>query len=380
MGYVELIDLHYTLSGKTKSQRINFYHMPLPYAVLALMKAKSTENDLICSIVSRLIKEHQYGRWYHPYLPDTLTMWSMYDVLNLFKEFKDSKYYTNYDQFYYIEPNQPKVKFDVIIFTVVPIEFKTLNSILNFADPGRSEDYKTNGFWYYKYTLRRDGKSSLSCLITMIGSAGDVDCSIACNNAFSIFDCDLAILCGIAAGNKNEITKYSSVVAENVVAYEYQRWEEDGRVYRPKHYQVKGAVKRGIEKVALFDKQFISILSTFLKRININFSEVENYSPENVRNHVGVIASGAKLLADGRTLQILRENISVGKGIIAAEMEGSGFAPACEAKDVDWLIFRGVSDYGEDDKNNPENKAYQPLAVASAAASMICYLTYVYER
>ena len=60
-------------------------------------------------------------------------------------------------------------------------------------------------------------------------------------------------------------------------------------------------------------------------------------------------------------------------------MEGSGFSPACIEFKRNWLVFRGISDYGEADKNSPVNKKYQNIAAASAVTAMMYYLTNLYR-
>jgi len=375
MGYSEMFYFNYPDGENINTQRVTYLHLPMPYAMLALIKAKK-ESPLINQVVMSLLQTNEYGTWKHPFLSEK-PLWAVYDVLQLFKEFIDSPYLTSFETF--APKNKDKKKYDVIIFTVVPIEFKTLNKILNFAPAGKRENYSKKGFWYYEYVLNRPSGEPLSCLITMVGSAGDVGCYSACSITFEEFDCDLAILCGIAAGNKEDIQKYSAVVAESIVAYEYQRLEDEKITYRPQNFQLESYTKRVVEKMDYHLEEWKNLVKDYLGKTDISLKDVQNFDVEKLQLKTGVIAAGAKLIADGRTLEILKENIPLGKGIIAAEMEGSGFAPACKDYQKEWLVIRGISDFGEDDKNNPLNKKQQPLAVATAAATMIYYLNYLHR-
>jgi nucleoside phosphorylase len=376
MGYSEMFDFIYPNGQEKAIQRIKFYHMPIPYAILALIKAGCKNNKLIHETIFVLIQSSDYGIWRHPLLVEK-PLWAVYDVLILFKHFKNSSYYGSFND--YLPKNTSKRKFDVIIFTVVPVEFQTLNRILNFAPKGKKEDFTKKGFWYYEYILDRPGRGDLSCLITMIGSAGDISCYSACSTTFEEFDCDLALLCGIAAGNKEDIKKYSAVIAESIVAYEYQRLEEDKITYRPQYFSIDGYTKRLIDKKDFHLHEWTQLISEFVKKTEIQLEEVKDYSIGDTELKTGVIAAGAKLIADGETLEVLKENIPIGKGIIAAEMEGSGFAPCCKEYNKEWLVIRGISDFGEDDKNNKLNKKHQPLAVAAASATMVYYLKYLHR-
>ena len=59
-------------------------------------------------------------------------------------------------------------------------------------------------------------------------------------------------------------------------------------------------------------------------------------------------------------------------------MEGSGFASACEEYGVPWLVFRGISDYGDRDK--PLFQQWQTTAALSAATCAVDFLKRDYRR
>jgi nucleoside phosphorylase len=74
----------------------------------------------------------------------------------------------------------------------------------------------------------------------------------------------------------------------------------------------------------------------------------------------GVILAGGKLLEDG-SLPKMRKTFH--DRTRAAEMEGGGFAAACNEFSWRWMVFRGIADFGE-----PERvKGWQfPATVAAA--------------
>lgn len=270
-----------------------------------------------------------------------------------------------------------KEKFDIIIFSIVPIEFNTMNELFNVASIG-NEDYDINGLWFYKLNIERSfNREPLNALITLVGQAGDINCSLACSRTLQKFDCDLMILFGIAAGIKTEISKYSTVVSQSVVNYEFQRIDKDGITFRPKIFYPDEYTSKVITKLDSnkWKSGFLEHYESLVK----NKKELPFKTLENVTLKEGVIASGAKLLADGTTLENIRTKVPIEKGIIAAEMEGSGFSPTCEEYHKNWLIFRGISDYGGPDKNNAINKKYQKVAAASAATAVMYYLKYLYR-
>jgi nucleoside phosphorylase len=83
---------------------------------------------------------------------------------------------------------------------------------------------------------------------------------------------------------------------------------------------------------------------------------------------LGTILAGEKLRRDGALPAIAAR---FGEKIMAIEMEGSGFAAACESKSISWLVFRGISDYGDPDKADD----WHALASLHAALAVKTFLT-----
>ena len=62
------------------------------------------------------------------------------------------------------------------------------------------------------------------------------------------------------------------------------------------------------------------------------------------------IASGEKLLRDPAKLLEVRRDIH-GK-VEVGEMEASGLVEACRLRGIPWLVIRGISDFGDDLKDD----------------------------
>ena len=76
----------------------------------------------------------------------------------------------------------------------------------------------------------------------------------------------------------------------------------------------------------------------------------------------------------------MRKSITFKKGIVAAEMESAGFCIACNEFYNNWLVIRGISDYGGEDKNDKFNKKYQHIAAFGAFTALLYYLRNNYKR
>lgn len=94
--------------------------------------------------------------------------------------------------------------------------------------------------------------------------------------------------------------------------------------------------------------------------------------------HIGVILSGDYLLANAdykkRLINFFQSDLNKGKNkynIIGGEMEGVGLSSAMNnLENGNWIIIKGISDFGEEDKN--ENKEIRQQIAANNAMNY-CY-------
>ena len=86
-------------------------------------------------------------------------------------------------------------------------------------------------------------------------------------------------------------------------------------------------------------------------------SQTANMPPN---THTGTILSGPWLI---RSKAILKQLLKVCPEAIAFEMEGVGIVQACAGKEIEYLIVKGVSDFGDAKKND----VWQPQAAVNAA-------------
>lgn len=269
-----------------------------------------------------------------------------------------------------------KEKIDIAIFTANTKELDAFNRLLRFRDEDTKEYKNINGLRVWKSTIERKNKPNLTLIITMIGKAGNISCSLGCMRVLDFFDVKFSMLCGITAGL---ITKYSVVFSEGVVDYEHQRLEPGKITYRPEPIMINTDIAKNIpfflEKQNYVKTELINLVKVHpefdTKDFDIN--QLKSFSLE-----FGIIASGEKLLADNLTLNELSVMIPIEKGIIAGEMEGSGFSHACNEFKVPWIVIKGISDNGGNDKNEI-NKKYQFIAALGSALSAIYYLKTEYR-
>jgi hypothetical protein len=120
-------------------------------------------------------------------------------------------------------------------------------------------------------------------------------------------------------------------------------------------------------------------LAALFERIRGTFPPAPGGQEDVWRQHVAssiecrkqvTIASGEKLLRDPNKLLEIRREIH-GK-VEAAEMEAAGFVEACELAGKPWLVIRGISDFGDELKND----AFHEFASRSAAAVLADFIAH----
>jgi nucleoside phosphorylase len=266
------------------------------------------------------------------------------------------------------EPEMKTHRADVAILTAVPPELIATKIAFNIHLEKREDEY-VNGLRFWETPLTDSTGRQIDILITMIGESGNVSCAAACDRLFNTYDVGLCILVGVAAGLSSKVKLGDVVAADIVLDYENARLEPDGAKKRPRQFSPGIQIGRDLEYFNPRQHNWYDILRqasgqlrevTYLDaRPNEDF-----WNPEFVS---GVILSGEKLIADGSLDERRKEYHD---RIRAAEMEGRGFARMCEEHSVPWLVFRGISDYGDIQKTK-DWQGTSALAAATAARVFI---------
>src|ERR1017187_2038872 len=275
-----------------------------------------------------------------------------------------------------VKPQSLALHADVAFVTVIEKELFAAKLALGIRLDSR-EDHNMNGLRIWKAQLRTaNGEKSISIILTMIGEARNVPCAVACGRLFNMYHVGTAILVGIAAGLKGKVGLGDVVAAEDAVLdYEGQRLEEEGVKERPTVYRLGIAIKRDLEHYqpvrTKWHNNFVASLphlrkSQDLPRLSNNWKPIY---------HTGVILAGEKLIAN-KSLPSMQKKYH--EKVRAAEQEGSGFARTCEEYSIPWLVFRGISDFG--DRHKQSMQKWQPLAALSAATCAVEFISTEFRR
>jgi WD40 repeat protein/nucleoside phosphorylase len=270
---------------------------------------------------------------------------------------------------------------DIVILTVIPQELAAAKVALNIQDSSgnrsRTQDSQTiylHGEFFSKRTQR-----TYSLALGCIGKAGNYDASTGTTEAIQVYNPKLVVLMGIAAGIKGKSKLGEVIFSEKVVAYESAalRRSEDGTPVvqpRPDMFSLPNGIHQDVIFYLAAHKEHNSNcpqrLASFFQDTGGVFPTLSIEDQQSLQEHniihgieldVCAVASGEKLLQDPSVLEDIRSHqhgrVKIG------EMEATGFATACQKMRRDWLVIRGVSDFGDAYKSD----VFHPLASQTAA-------------
>lgn len=256
------------------------------------------------------------------------------------------------------------------IVTVLKVELEAVSKVFGV----RQQPTLDSGmFRYWSGELERADGLPLSTTIMTVGEPRNVPCAIAVEDMLNRYSIDLMMMVGIAAGPRDKVELGDVVAANWVYDYEHVRRELDSgqKVERPRpfHLQVPHNVRTDLNvfEEAWMNNRFTAIMRDVdLYKLPVAPADI------NPKFHIGTIAAGEKLFADG-SLNEMR--LRYDEEIRAGDQEDSGFAQACDFRRIPWCIFRGIADYGDPTKE----KGWHFTASLAAASAAFAFLQHAYR-
>lgn len=236
------------------------------------------------------------------------------------------------------------------IITVLP-EYELAAALRRFGIEPLAREHERRGslrLWYAHIDNARHGR--LDVAITSIGPSGNADASSVTTSIIEYLHPQLTVLVGIAAGRKEFVQLGDVVVAEQVIAYEFEKRTPDGPLPRPRHKTLHHSVRDDLAFFRPSAKALNADIQSECARLSEDDLPPADMTPQTVAiRYPATIASGEAVLADG-SLDTLAKRFGDDR-LIAGEMESAGFCTAAERSSTPWLTIRGISDFG-----NPQSK------------------------
>jgi len=270
-------------------------------------------------------------------------------------------------------------KINIGIITALPdVELPAILKVFNI-DPNKKEDTILENYRYWFSSISSlKAQKDFTVVITSIGTSGNINSNAATNALIQNFNPDLLLFVGIAAGLEKKVNLGDVVVSEKVISYETGRLTPEGVEQRP---QFEHPPHHILQDIRFFTQQISSSLWIDIFN-NLQATLSSDQSPPDTTNlrpqmHLGSIASGEKLFADGSLSEIRKK---YDEKIYAGEMEGIGFSMASEKERIPWIVIRGISDFGNPlTKDSRLKDRYHHLAANSAASWVKLFLEKAYS-
>lgn len=249
-------------------------------------------------------------------------------------------------------------------------------------DPSRPPDDKHRGvrFWEGDCESARDTK--MSFVVCMAGEDGNTRMASFMSTVFQRYTPQLCVLLGMAAGVPGEVELGDVVAAEMVIDPSKVRVTETAS-YPRSDYESPSHHRALYRDQMHFDPRkygwSASIAEVLPAATACEFVDLPDRSSSaefSPRFHTGVVIGGSVLVEDGSLRRVQQE---VHDRTRSQEMEGYGFAHACEEAEIKWLLWRGIADAGEPDPSTGERpKDWQFLATLACAVAMRLFFKHDY--
>lgn len=271
---------------------------------------------------------------------------------------------------------------DVGILTVIPAELEAARLALGLPLSARHKEQ--DGTVYHHGTIHsRLTARDYSLVLGCVGFSGNYDSATSTTALLKDYCPTAVFLVGIAAGIRGKVKIGDAVLSDRVVAFEpgaavRAPGGDSALQPRPEMTRVPHAMRQDVVNYRYDAARLSASLASTGVPVPTPPPGEEDAYCKHVATQLSVrdatIASGELLLRDPSKLLVLRETMH-GK-IEVGEMEAVGFVNACSrVPELRWLVIRGISDFGDELKND----AFQPFAAGVAAAALADFLAYGLE-
>ncbi len=260
---------------------------------------------------------------------------------------------------------------DIGILTVIPVELWAVIDTL-----GLDHRYKAAGTVYRTGTIASRFGRTYTVAVMCIGEAGNPSATAATHDMIATLTPRCILLMGIAAGIRGKIKIGQVVFAERVVAYESGAAEDDERgnasfrhrpdTNRPSHALWQDVVNYRPDADRI-RARFEDANGRIPDPANGQEDAFDAYVVRSLSSSLATVASGETLFKSRSLLAKLRD---VHGKIEAADMEGAGFFEGCRRSNTPCLVIRGISDFGDEFKDD----RFHEFASRAAAAVMADFI------
>lgn len=271
-------------------------------------------------------------------------------------------------------PQKNIIENSVGILTIIGPELTAVKSAFGITEDDRVVG---SGTLSYEKVIDNAFTKQIKIVVWPVGCAGNI-ASAADAAKIIAGGIKFLVICGIAAGVRDKV-KVGDVVIPRAIVDTTVKVAEKGKLkHRP---VISGPLKGVLQMNAAvpvksedLNSIFSSLSQSGIKAPYGKKAEYDKFVAKVPSVHEAAILSDNMLLRDPK---ILDKANSLHQQIRAAEMEASGCVHACvnEYPPIPWFVVRGISDFGDDFKDD----AFHHHAATAAASYLFLYLSKVLD-
>ncbi|MEN3281477.1 MAG: hypothetical protein V7607_2617 [Solirubrobacteraceae bacterium] len=265
-----------------------------------------------------------------------------------------------------IHTGSPKAV-DVLVTTVVPIERLAAQIAFDLGRPTATHDNRR----YHETTVpSAPAERDLSVVVTDIGDAGNVSAAVAVGQMRQHYQAGAYFLVGIAAGREGPVDLGDVVLPVIIIDFEGGTAGKKKFRPRPDPRRVPAGMRRNLG-------YYVPSRTRFYQRLDEKLNELpkEHWPPDfkppfrPAFPDKVVLATGEKVRRDASLQKLVEHD----ERLKAADMESTGFAT--QLGNVPWAVFRGITDFGDEDKADN----WHGFAALAACVALRDFLETEYE-
>src|SRR5579872_633812 len=248
--------------------------------------------------------------------------------------------------------------FDVCVVCALPEEAKAFRNVVTqqYGVPFQQGTSQQN--WTYLYTtIQNDHNEPLKIMLSWLPRYSSLETALLMQSLLGEFKPGFVAMTGICAGDKRKVKLGDLIIAERAFMADSGKLvtDKDGQKHEYDTYTASAA--RDV-------LQFARIFDLRTDLVNM----LKPPQPVQPEYHIAPMASSNAVRADNPFDEV---KIPV-RGTIAMDMEGAAFYQAVENfPGVRSLLVKGVSDYGDGDKND----TFHQFASELSALYMLSFIT-----
>jgi len=251
---------------------------------------------------------------------------------------------------------------DVLVLTALPVELAAAKRALGIDenDHGTQSEYGI-----HTWRAKVEGRNGpLTCLVASFNNAGNTQASAVTSMLISEYRPLAVFMMGIAAGMRTKLKLGDVIMSERVVAYEGAAALSEGvMVARPDMARPEFRTQQDMGAY-LAQGNRSARLARHAEAAGLAFPATSAAGDVSTALNptLATIAAGELLIRDG---ELFKKMQALHGKVCVAEMEAHGVFEACSRHEVPALVIRGISDHGDDQKDDVLHE------VASLAAAVV---------